>query len=91
VDGVTSSFHLRESLDSLYEFRVENNIRAFSARFAVMFHGLSRYTLYVYGVYAICRDDSMPDMAICAGQCRLTCAQRKSFQAVTNLLARGQL
>jgi hypothetical protein len=61
VDGVTSGFDLRESLDSLYEFRIENNIRAFSAGFAVLFHEVPRYTSYVYEVYAICHDVSMPD------------------------------
>jgi len=47
VDGVTSGFDLGESLDSLYELRIENNIRTLSARFADVFHGAPGYTWYV--------------------------------------------
>lgn len=62
VDGVPSRFDLGESLDSLDEFGIEDNIRAFSARFADWPHKILQYTLYVYSVYAIFRDNSMSKM-----------------------------
>jgi len=58
VDRVSSRFDLGESLDSLDELRIEDNIRAFSARFANLSHNTLRYTLYVYKLYVIFRDNS---------------------------------
>jgi hypothetical protein len=38
MNGVTGRFDLGESFDPLDEFRVENNIRAFSTRSAQLLH-----------------------------------------------------
>src|SRR5450631_801466 len=58
MDRVTSCLDVGESLYPVDEFRVEDDIGTFGARFAHLPHVDSKYTLNVYKVYGRSRVDA---------------------------------